>query len=331
MFLPCMVVVMADSRILISVVICTFNRAELLTKAIQSICDQSYDPRMFELIIVDNNSSDNTAQVVAAFTTEFAIRYVRENQQGLSHARNRGWREAYGEYVGYLDDDAIAPPHWLALASAIIETEHPLVFGGPVREYTITKPPQWYKASYLTNVDLQKNGPIAEGEGLVAGGNMFCNRAILESVGGFDPKLGMSGTSLGYAEEDYLQYRIRRLEGRTLIYGHMDLYIRHLARPEKLTWRWKIGSAFVLGRYGRRQISLYQDLRAQRDSFPKAIALLVITITKIALMIPRSIIRNRERYPYIQNYFYEKLRTYMFAAGYNVERCLSQLKLPREN
>lgn len=108
-----------NNVIKISVVVCTFNRADILPLALQSLCEQTPHHDQTEIIVVDNNSPDNTRQVVDEFIEKYPnIRYCFEPIQGLSHARNRGWREARGEYVGYLDDDAKAPPEWLHSAIA---------------------------------------------------------------------------------------------------------------------------------------------------------------------------------------------------------------------
>ncbi len=79
----------------ISVVVCTFNRANMLATILQSLCEQSIETSEYEVVVVDNNSTDDTREVVDEFHRCFSnIRYCSESKQGLSHARNRGWREA---------------------------------------------------------------------------------------------------------------------------------------------------------------------------------------------------------------------------------------------
>ena len=91
---------------LISVVICTYNRAALLANLLENLSAQSIDPSTYEIIIVDNNSLDQTRNVVEAFATSHGnVSYGFEACQGLSWARNHGYRIARGEYVAYLDDD----------------------------------------------------------------------------------------------------------------------------------------------------------------------------------------------------------------------------------
>jgi len=75
----------------LSVVVCTYNRAQLLTEALDSVCNQTLDKSRYEIIVVDNNSADGTRELVGEFCRRFSnVRYCFEPQQGLSYARNRG-------------------------------------------------------------------------------------------------------------------------------------------------------------------------------------------------------------------------------------------------
>ena len=133
----------------ISVVICTYNRAELLANGLQSLCEQTLTMSHYEVIVVDNNSNDNTRAVTENFCQQYPnIRYFFETQQGLSHARNRGWREAKADYVAYIDDECKVPSQWLTIAKQIIDRLSPAVFGGPYYGYHNTLPPRWWKESY---------------------------------------------------------------------------------------------------------------------------------------------------------------------------------------
>ena len=105
-----------------SIAICTLNRAADLKEALLSLLRQSY-PDPYEVIVVDNGSTDETRQVVEEYgkLVSIPVRYVYEERLGLSVARNRAIREASGEYVLFLDDDAIASEHWIAEIVALFE------------------------------------------------------------------------------------------------------------------------------------------------------------------------------------------------------------------
>ena len=117
---------------LISVVICTYNRADLARQAITSVLAQDFPQTEYELLIVDNNSTDHTGALAQEFCKAYPnVRYIFESHVGLSAARDRGWQEAGGEYVGYIDDDCKVPASWLSAAAEVIEQVHPAAFGGP--------------------------------------------------------------------------------------------------------------------------------------------------------------------------------------------------------
>ena len=130
--------------VIFSVIICTYNRVGLLSGALESIGHQKFDNKKFEIIVVDNNSTDYSKSLVESFIKKYPnTRYIIEPHQGLSFARNRGWMEARGEYVAYIDDDARAEKNWLEVALMCFKEiqPEPKVVGGPILPYyTIEKP-----------------------------------------------------------------------------------------------------------------------------------------------------------------------------------------------
>ena len=106
----------------ISVIICTYNKSEQLMQILKSLSEQDVSEMLlWEIIVIDNNSSDDTFERVIDFrnSSSIPVRYVQEEKQGLSHARNRGITESKGRYVAFTDDDAIADERWV---SSIYET-----------------------------------------------------------------------------------------------------------------------------------------------------------------------------------------------------------------
>lgn len=109
---------------LFSVTITTYNRSELLPRALESVLAQTF--RDFELIVVDDGSTDDTRDLVAAYTDP-RIRYVFQENSGLSAARNRGVAASNGTYVTFLDDDDEALPEWLTRFSGLVDGAQPAV------------------------------------------------------------------------------------------------------------------------------------------------------------------------------------------------------------
>ena len=116
-----------NERFDVSVVICTYNRCDLLPPALESVVEQSAAGVGYEVIVVDNNSTDGTRRVVEAMIARRGhanLRYVFEGEQGLSHARNAGVRAARARVVAFTDDDVRAAPDWVASIKRAFD-EHP--------------------------------------------------------------------------------------------------------------------------------------------------------------------------------------------------------------
>ena len=227
----------------ISVVICTRNRAELLRQAMASVVDQQFPRADFEIVVVDNASTDRTADVAARFEGAARVRYLREERVGLCIARNTGWQAASGRYVAFFDDDAIALPGWLAAirdgfaaASGSVG-----VIGGRVDPIWEERRPAWLAdeiAGSLTIVDWGEPGrviPDIRREWLV-GANMAVPRERLAEIGGFHPWLDRVGNQLLSSGDVFLQMELIR-RGYQCVYLPA-MAIQHRVPAARLTRRW---------------------------------------------------------------------------------------------
>lgn len=100
----------------LSVIICTFNRAKSLKQCLASLTKQSFSD--FEVVIIDSGSTDNTHQVIASYSKKLKIKKVVDKTKELAQARDRGWQEAKGELVSWIDDDVVVSKNW---AKSIVE------------------------------------------------------------------------------------------------------------------------------------------------------------------------------------------------------------------
>ncbi|CAN5913639.1 hypothetical protein BH11GEM2_BH11GEM2_20650 [soil metagenome] len=135
---------MADVRA--TVVICTRNRAATLARALESLCGLRVpDATSWEGLVVDNASTDATSHVVARSVDRLPVRMALESQPGLSHARNRAVAEARGDYILWIDDDAVPHADWLAAYLAAFEAwPNAVVFGGPIDVAFDAPLPEWF-------------------------------------------------------------------------------------------------------------------------------------------------------------------------------------------
>ena len=304
----------------ISVVVCTYNRADLLAGVLQTLCEQTIDGSEYEIIVVDNNSSDDTRFVVEEFCRRYRnIRYCFEPNQGLSHARNRGWREAHGEYVAYIDDDCKAPEEWLMVAREVIDQVSPGVFGGPYYPFYAIPKARWFKDSYGSHEEGNEARVLGQNRYL-SGGNIFFRRTLLESLGGFDPRFGMSGQKIAHGEETALQRLVRTVMPDQPIYYDPRLYVYHLVPARKMSIGYIVRRCFASGRDAWWVFRVGTTPREREGHLLGQIALVFLKSSLALLLIVLDFsfgmfFRDRSRYPYLQNYLYEHTFRYVGRLG----------------
>jgi glycosyltransferase involved in cell wall biosynthesis len=238
-------------QLLISALVCTHNRAAVLQRALASLAAQTLATDRFEIVVIDNASTDATRGVVERERAGgAAVRYVHEPRLGVSHARNRGWREARAPLVAYLDDDAIAAPDWLARIVACFEALDPKpgCLGGPVAPIWEVPRPDWLPDAllpFLTVLDLEQGpGPLPRGRFLYGTNSAFL-RERLAAIGGYAPELGPIGSWHRSGEDTFVQKRLRE-QGFALWYDPA-LRVRHHVPAERVTQRWLVQRLYLEG------------------------------------------------------------------------------------
>ncbi|HMF93292.1 MAG TPA: glycosyltransferase family 2 protein [Vicinamibacterales bacterium] len=236
-------------RVQLSVVMSTYNRGELLADAVRSILAQQHaDTPEFELIVVDNNSTDGTREVIERFEAlDARVRYVFEPQQGSSYGRNAGIRAARAPLIAFTDDDVRAQPDWLASIVRAFD-EHPDadVVGGRVLPIWPATPPQWLTRNHWTPLALVDYGdlPVAVNANhpiCLVTANCSFRRRIFDAVGLFAPEFGLGKDGiLGSVEDQELQLRVMRARRRVLydprIIVHAEIQPNRLQRDYHRRW-----------------------------------------------------------------------------------------------
>lgn len=208
----------------VSVVIPTYNRSALLRKTVDSVLNQ-HTRVTFEIVVIDNNSSDDTHDVVASIINDHPgkVRYVVERKQGNAHARNRGIEEANADIIAFVDDDVTVDENWLTSLKTILDSRTDLSFvGGKVLPAWVEPPPSWLTPDHWAPLALLDYGP----DELPLGGqnpsglltaNIAFRRNVFKDTGMFLPDLQRVKNMIGSMEDHEFLLRVCR-SGKRGIY-----------------------------------------------------------------------------------------------------------------
>ena len=238
----------------ISAVICTYNRADRLILALDGLKAQTLSREKYEVVVIDNASTDNTKAICADYQQQLPhLVYHYEPVQGLSTARNTGLKGATGNYVAYLDDDAIPCANWLEDIVAAFATvkPQPAVIGGPIYPIWEQAPPVWmhyYVQGYFTVLDHGSKAGWFPDDEYPYGANMVYRRDVLLKHNGFSEDLGRDGKSLLSDEERLLNLTIKADGGQ--FYYVSSASVQHWVPKARISRRWLLKRCYWQGRSG---------------------------------------------------------------------------------
>jgi glycosyltransferase involved in cell wall biosynthesis len=252
---------------LFSVVICTYNRALTLRRGLVAV-EALLPPRggSWELIVVDNASTDDTRAVVEGLAARaaFPVRYLHEPRLGHSVALNAGVRASRGEVIAFTDDDALPVPDWLRqIEAALAAYEADWVFGKVVPEWN-GAPPRWFSPRFDPHFALLDYGPepfvVTTVKQPFFGVNHACRSSALARIGTYREDLGLVGDLSGEGNEIDLFQRALAT-GLRVAYQPAAL-VRHMIAPDRRTKRyWRRRNLAMSG-------PLYQQLLADPPAVP---------------------------------------------------------------
>lgn len=222
---------------LITIAICTYNRAECLEGSVSSSFEQKTD-FPFEVLVVDNNSADRTPEALSELKERYPrLRTVTEPKQGLSHARNRALQESEADYVAFIDDDCILLPGWLQEIAAGFDSPDIGAVGGRTRvKYPYGKRPDWMIPSIEGLLGKCDHGEKPVDVEAVGGGNMAVRRLLALELGGFSPGLGYSGRRVIPGEDNEICRRIIESGYRVVYLPKAELL--HCVDETRLSMKW---------------------------------------------------------------------------------------------
>jgi glycosyltransferase involved in cell wall biosynthesis len=260
----------------ISVILCTYNRCRSLARTLDSLAVQQLpDSVDWEVIVVDNNSKDQTREVVEEFCGPHSgrFRYLFEPQQGLSHARNAGIREARGDVLAFTDDDVTLDPKWLLNLTSALRDGTAVGTGGRILPEQTFVPPRWLSVN-------QKHAlaPLAIFDGGASpyqladppfGANMAFQKKMFEKYGVFRTDLGRCGESL-ISNED-TEYGRRLLTAGEPLRYEASAIIYHPVTENRMEKKYFLAWWLGKGRANIRQLAAPLNTKWQVAGVPFAL------------------------------------------------------------
>jgi glycosyltransferase involved in cell wall biosynthesis len=237
----------------VSVIICTYNRGPTVLGAIESVIRQTVELPSFEILVVDNGSSDDTSELIRAqYSGSPQVVLLREANLGLSRARNAGLKAARGRIVAYLDDDAIAGQGWLAQIPRAFETGGPKVacVAGRVEPLWQAPRPTWLHnelLGYLSVIQYSPTATLMEGDQGPVGANMAFKTEVLRRLGGFSVELGRAGSASLLSNEEISVFRRLTALGFATLYDP-NLCASHIISAARLNKTWFRERSYWQGR-----------------------------------------------------------------------------------
>ncbi len=268
----------------LTVAICTWNRAPLLRRTLDSLAvQQGLGDLTWELLVVNNNCTDETDAVVSAFKSRLPIRALHEPNPGLSNARNKAIAAATGDYMVWTDDDVVVCPEWLSsYAQAFQAWPDHAVFGGPIRPEFEGNPPDWLLSVWpqVQNAyAIRDIDPVREELAIVVGkepfGANFAVRSDLQRSHPYDVRLGKSPDHPSLGGEEAVV--IRAIMGT----GHLGRWV-----PDAVVHHW-VPRIRQSTRYIRDYWRGYGTFKAMSTDF---------TAQRPILGVPRWVVRARVEY-----------------------------------
>jgi glycosyltransferase involved in cell wall biosynthesis len=295
----------------IDVLMCGYNEAAHIPRALESLRAQTVDPRSFRLIFVDNASKDETRKVVEENSRGLNLEYVYEPQPGLNVARNTGYRHARADYVAHIDADAKADPRWIETALEVIRQERPSLCGGPYFPYYTTEKPAWFLDSYNSSYKGEEARYLREDE-FLNGTNMIWQRSVVEQLGGFNAHVGLTERGLARGDETNLIVHARRTLPGFKAFYHPGIIVYHLTRPETFSLLYWARRSFSQGRHDYGMWNKTTQKRSRVLRLAQFFSAATIVTARGAKSFVR---RDRGSFPRWENYWFESMMPEIYRLG----------------
>jgi glycosyltransferase involved in cell wall biosynthesis len=234
-----------------------------------------------EILVIDNG----TVKVQSLVKQYPDVRYVSEDNTGLSYARNRAIKEAKGDWILYIDDDALSDKNLVSTSLKHCQINQK-VFGGVYYPWYHYGQPKWHKEEYGSNSkNFAASGRLPNHE-FLSGGIICIHKDVFNNIGTFNTDLGMTGTKTGYGEESELQERMIR--AKIPRFYDPSLIIHHVVAPYKLSVDWFLKSNISRGE----DMAKYQIGNTLLNCIKQLIFGTIVFVKDLLVFTPQLVLKN---------------------------------------
>jgi glucosyl-dolichyl phosphate glucuronosyltransferase len=244
--------VLKNSIVRISAIICTYNRATRLERAVKSLIYQTLNKSSYEILVVANGCKDDTVSIIEQLKNsnpECSLSLVHEEECGAGKARNKGVKCARGSFIAFMDDDAEAQSDWLETGLRCFDEVKPMPLGvgGPIYPLYTSPKPAWFKDEYEVRSWGVGSRFLNRGE-IFSGSNMIFKKQVFEEYGFFDTAIEIKGESLILGEECGFQEKIWESMGtECVLYYSPKLVVLHEVSGYKMTLVYRLKRGLAMG------------------------------------------------------------------------------------
>jgi glycosyltransferase involved in cell wall biosynthesis len=244
----------------LSVIVCTYNREKYIGQCLAHLANQSADKSLYEVIIVNNNSTDNSESIIYDTIRnhpEIRFTYFIEMNQGHTYSRNRGIAESSGKIIAFIDDDAfVAANYCQSLITYFKSNSSVSAIGGKIIPVYKESEPKWiskYLLPLVASLDLGDKERNLKGTKFPIGANMAFRKSIFNKYGVFDINLGRRADELEGGDEKEMFLRLKK--GRELVRYVPEASVEHIIPPHRLKESYIKGLAIGVGTSEKKRIS----------------------------------------------------------------------------
>lgn len=245
---------------MISVIVCTYNREIYLPRTLAHLAKQTAEKSLYEVLIIDNNSQDHTAQIAQEYIAQnpdVNAKYFLELNQGHTYARNRGIKESRGNILTFIDDDAFVDVDFIKNIHHYFDQHLEVkAIGGKIIPIYESEKPQWMSKFLLPLVsalDMGEHSKKFSGTKFPIGANMSFRKEVFEQYGLFDINLGRRGTGLEGGDEKEVFIRLKK--NKEEIHYVPNVVVDHIIPAKRTTMEYVKGLAIGVGTSERKRLA----------------------------------------------------------------------------